>query len=120
MYYPCRSLQLAAGTAQRGMGAEIYKHASGTAAPGSLGSIHLPGLYISLRSSTLANVFLISRVLPGWDKCAWHSRLCSSCVEIRGREETPQCCGGPLCLPKEVLRVLGLGMGMSQAVPLLS
>lgn len=70
MYYPCRSLQLAAGTAQRGMWAEIYKHASGTAAPGSLGSIHLPGPYISLHSSTLANAFLISRVLPCLDKCA--------------------------------------------------
>lgn len=42
-YYPSRSLQLAAGTAQRGIQAEIYKSASGTAALGSLGSIHLPG-----------------------------------------------------------------------------
>lgn len=57
MYYPCRSLQLAAGIAQRGMWAQIYKHASGTAAPGSLGSIHLLGLYILLHSSTLANAF---------------------------------------------------------------
>lgn len=57
MYYPCRSLQLAAGIAQRGMWAEIYKHASGTAAPGSLGSIRLLGPYILLHSSALANAF---------------------------------------------------------------
>lgn len=44
IYYSPRSLQLAAGTAQRGIRAEIYKRASGTAAVGSLGSIHLLGL----------------------------------------------------------------------------
>lgn len=38
-----QSPQLAAGTAQQGAQAEIYKGALGTAAPGSLHSIHLPG-----------------------------------------------------------------------------